>query len=213
MTGRGDAMRSSRWMLVVAALATAACRGDSPPVDADRDGVGTGSDCDDSNAAVHTAVTAYPDADGDQVGAGAARSFCTNGSLPTGFAIEGTDCAPGDATRWSTVADPPVDRDGDGHTAREGMPLCIGAVLPDPYVAAARGIDCDDAGALLYRWVTLYRDEDGDGIGARPRSAPWTCAGESLPAGFSAMGYDVDDADPTVTADPAADEGLALILD
>lgn len=206
-------MRSSRWMLVVAALGTAACRGDSKPVDADGDRVDARLDCDDSNVAMHWTVTAYPDTDGDGIGAGTARSFCTDGSVPAGYAVAGTDCAPDDPAKWRAVVDPPVDRDWDGYTAHEGATLCAGAVLHEPYVAADRGVDCDDSEPSVYRWVTLYRDQDGDGVGARPRSGAWTCVGASLPAGFSAVGYDVDDSDPSATADPAADGVLALILD
>jgi hypothetical protein len=115
--------------------------------------------------------------------------------------------------KWRAVVDPAVDRDGDGYTSHEGATLCVGAVLPEPYLAADLRVDCDDSSASVYRRVTLYRDEDGDGVGARPRAAAWTCIGASLPAGFSVVACDVDDSDPTVTADPAADAVLALILD
>lgn len=206
-------MRSARWIVAVAALGTAACHGDGTPVDADGDGVDARFDCDDSNAAVYSTVTAYPDDDGDGIGAGVARSFCTGGGVPVGYTVAGADCAPGDPAKWRTVVDPPVDRDADGYTAHEGAVLCVGAVLPEPYLAADRGVDCDDSDGAVYRWLTLYGDRDGDGVGARPRSAAWTCIGASLPTGFSALGYDIDDLDAMVAEEPAADDDLALILD
>ena len=206
-------MRSARWILLAAAaLGLAACRERVP--DADHDGFVASGDCDDSNPAVHAVVTGYLDADRDGVGAGPWVQFCTSGALPAGYAAEGADCAPVDATRWRAIVNPPADRDGDGFTARESVTLCVGSTLPEPYRAADRGLDCDDVDPALYRWVTLYRDQDGDGVGARPRTAPWTCIGASVPAGLSVLGYDVDDSNPAVTTDAADDDDvLALILD
>jgi hypothetical protein len=200
-------------MVLVAALGAAACDGNGKTVDADGDGVEARSDCNDSDAAVHATVEGYFDADGDGTGAGTAHSFCIGGSVPAGYAAAGTDCAPEDPARWRDVVDPPADRDGDGYTAHETATLCAGAVLPAPYLVGGRGVDCDDSDASMYRWVTLYRDEDGDGIGVRPRTSPWACFGASLPAGFSAVGWDVDDSDPAVTEDVAAEGVLGLLLD
>ncbi len=203
-------MRAVRWLLVAALAAAAACR--SARVDADHDGVDSASDCDDSNPAVQWAVTAYPDADGDGVGAGTATSMCVAG-LPRGWAGTGTDCAPGDASAWRTVTSPLADRDGDGWAVVEGVTLCVGAALPAPYVATSLGLDCDDTNPALQRWVALYADQDGDGVGACPRAAAWTCIGAALPAGFAAVGCDPDDGDPAVTAAPLDDTALSIVLD
>ena len=103
-----------------------------------------------------------------------------------------------------------ADRDRDGHTAQADARLCVGAAVPEPYREVASGNDCDDTSASLYRWLVLYRDLDGDGVGAPPRSVP--CLGATIPAGWSARGYDVADGDPTVQWREAEDELLELVL-
>lgn len=207
MIRRGGAGRSARRILLAAALAAASCARSPGTRDADGDGVLAGLDCDDSNPAVHATVSAYPDADGDGVGSGQPATFCTAGGPPPAYAQEGTDCAPSDPAAWRLVD--LADRDGDGFTAA-AAPVCAGATPPAPYRTAAQGNDCDDGDAALFRWVVVYRDQDGDGVGARPRSI--TCLGAALPPGWSRLGYDVDDLDPAVVNDPAADD-LAWLLD
>ena len=108
----------------------------------------------------------------------------------------GGDCAPDDGARWRIAPYAGVDRDGDGFTAKEPGELCIGEGLPEPYRATLRGNDCDDADPARWRWVVVYRDLDGDGVGAGPRSIP--CLGSELPPGASLAGYDEDDSDATV---------------
>jgi len=136
-------------------------------------------------------------------------AFCTAGALPAGHVASGTDCAPDDSGRWRMLAHAHVDRDGDGYTARESGQVCGGTTLPDPWRAAASGNDCDDASTALWRWVVLYPDADGDGIGAPPRSVQ--CLGASLPPGFSIQGWDSDDTNPGVQAAPG-DEAVFTIL-
>jgi hypothetical protein len=208
-------MRSARWILVAAALG-AACDRDSapppPPVDMDGDGVPAGIDCGDANAAVHTWVSVFPDTDGDGVGAGTwETSFCTDGSAPAGYSLQGTDCAPEDPAAWRSVEPQFADRDGDGVTIAEQASLCAGATLPEPYREVANGNDCDDSDPALARWVVLYPDRDGDGVGTRPRTI--SCIGASLPAGFALTGYDVDDSDPTIASGPPTDPVLDLVLE
>jgi hypothetical protein len=161
-------------------------------------------DCDDSSPAVSRTVYGYVDEDGDGVGAGAAIQSCTDGSLPTGQVATGTDCAPADATRWQMLAYAGRDEDGDGWTTRAAGTLCSGAALPPTYAATASGNDCDDHDVSRWRWVVLYPDGDGDGVGAPPRTIP--CLGATLPAGFSVYGWDPDDRDPRVTE--AEEDGL-----
>lgn len=167
-----------------------------------------GSDCDDEDPARHATLVAYADSDGDGVGAGAPVTFCTDGSVPAGYALGRGDCAPDDPTRWQLLSYTYVDRDGDGFTVPEIGQVCTGAALPDPYRAVPSGNDCDDTNPLLRRWVVLYRDLDGDGVGAGPRSVQ--CLGDSLPAGWSILGYDVDDADAAVQR--AEDDDVLLCL-
>jgi hypothetical protein len=197
-------------LLLAAALAASACSGDgsSGPPDADRDGTLDMWDCDDTDPAVYRQVTAYADTDGDGEGFGQPSMFCTDGTAPSGHALDATDCAPTDATAWRSIA--LVDGDGDGFTTAAVTPVCAGETPPEPYRAVAAGNDCADADDALYRWVVSYRDEDGDGVGARPRSI--LCLGESLPAGWSVTGYDADDGDPSITGG-APEDDLALLVD
>jgi len=51
--------------------------------------------------------------------------------------------------------------------------------------------------------------QDGDGVGAPPRSIP--CLGATVPAGWVLRGYDPDDLDPAVTGDEQVDDLLRII--
>lgn len=167
-------------------------------------------DCDDLDPRVFMSLTIYGDGDGDGVGAGAAGPACTDGSVPVGSSLDGSDCAPGDAAAWQVLAYAHVDGDGDGFTTPRDGALCAGAALPDPYRTAPSGNDCDDGDPALTRFVVLYADRDRDGVGMPPRAIP--CLGPSLPAGFSMLGHDPDDADPTVTRDDRATKLILEIL-
>jgi hypothetical protein len=174
-----------------------ACIGASVP--AGYPSSGSGNDCDDSDASVHTSVYAWADTDDDGFGAGTGQAFCTAGAAPSGFVTSGTDCAPDDAQLWQKVNGVQLDRDGDGYTRPESAVQCIGAALPDPWRAAASGNDCDDADTALWRWVVLYPDDDGDGVGTPPREV--MCLGETIPAGWSPYGWDPDDVNAAVWED------------
>lgn len=167
-------------------------------------------DCDDTSAARHTLVQSWSDEDGDGVGAGEPESLCTNGQVPAPGSALGTDCADDDATRWRQHAYAHVDRDEDGATTPEQGGLCAADTLPAPYFTKATGNDCDDADVERSRWVVLYPDLDGDGVGAEPRQIP--CLGAALPPGMSLHGYDVDDSDPEVNMDAEDDLQVGLIL-
>jgi len=201
----------SAWILLGAVLVATGCNRGGGVADADKDGFRADYDCDDSNPAAHTTVTAYLDADGDGVGAGPAFTFCTGGAAPPGYSLVGTDCAPDDPAAWRAVTSLPVDRDGDGATVREAVRLCVGKALPAPYLEADNGNDCDDADPTRFRWVILYRDQDGDGVGAGPRSI--RCLGTTLPAGWSSVGLDVDDLDPLIWSDPNDDDEFLRLID
>jgi hypothetical protein len=195
--------------LAALVLGAACVHSSGEPIDADGDGVPAALDCDDANPATFRLVTTYPDADGDGYGVGGGSLACIGDAPPAGFALVGGDCAPASALAWRQVTSLPVDRDGDGVTAREAVDLCLGEAAPPPYLAVDAGTDCDDADPARWRWVVLYADRDGDGIGAGPRDL--RCLGEALPAGFVRPGLDGDDADPTVGRTFDDDELLRLL--
>jgi hypothetical protein len=188
------------------ALVLGACGASPPSADRDGDGFASETDCNDADPAFHSYLVGFPDSDGDGVGAGASAGLCTDGTLPAGYSALGTDCAPDDGTAWRWVN--LVDRDGDGATVT-AAPVCAGAVLPAPYRESAIGNDCDDANAGVSSWAVLYRDLDGDGVGARPRSA--SCIGDAVPGGWSRLGYDADDANAGVIG-AISDEELERLL-
>jgi hypothetical protein len=61
----------------------------------------------------------------------------------------------------------------------------------------------------LTQWNILYRDNDGDGVGALPLQI--SCGGASTPPGYSRYGDDEDDANPQIGPLPVADI-LELVL-
>jgi hypothetical protein len=189
------------------AASGALCAGAALP--AGYSSVASGDDCNDRDPLVWTRVVGYLDADHDGVGAGDAVTFCTSGALPADHVATGSDCAAGDETRWRLLAYAGVDRDRDGYTAKEPGEVCAGATLPDPYRSVLVGNDCADRDEYRYRWVVLYRDADGDGVGAGPRTIE--CLGPELPVGSSIFGFDADDADSTIQA--RDDVATELLLD
>jgi hypothetical protein len=168
-----------------------------------------GNDCNDQDPGVFLSLQGHVDSDADGVGAGAAMTFCTAGTLPPGHVSTGTDCAEEDATRWRLLTYAHVDGDGDTHTTPSAGEVCSGAALSPPFFAQASGNDCDDSDPARFRWRVLYPDADGDGVGKPPRVVP--CLGSGLPAGHSVFGFDPDDTDPT-KKEPPEDELLELIL-
>ncbi|NTX03436.1 hypothetical protein [Myxococcus sp. CA040A] len=168
-------------------------------------------DCDDASPTRHTSLLSWPDLDGDGVGAGTSETLCTDGQTPPSRSAVGTDCADDDATRWVQRNYTHVDRDLDGATMPEQGGVCVGSALPAPYFTKATGNDCDDADPERTRWVVLYPDRDGDGVGAEPRQIP--CIGATIPPGMSIYGYDLDDNDPDVTEATEDDSDMDLILE
>jgi hypothetical protein len=78
-----------------------------------------------------------------------------------------------------------------------------------PRRAASR--DCDDTNPSVFTALVRYRDEDGDGVGASPRTV--FCVGaDPEPAGHSRFGWDADDAEPSVQWDEEDDALLLLVL-
>ena len=125
--------------------------------------------------------------------------MCVGAALPAGYAADAVasadaDCNDADVTRWLTVSYAGRDRDSDEHPVAEPGELCQGAAaLPAGYSASAPPElrDCDDGDVTRWRLISVYRDADGDGVGAGPRTV--ACLGRDPAAGFSLKGYDPND--------------------
>lgn len=156
--------------------------------DADGDGRPNSLDCDDNSAQVWRSVVLYADTDGDGFGEGERQRLCVGDPLPRGLVMQGGDCAPGDATRWRSVAEVFRDADGDGATVGGAVTVCVGAELTGYTSRASAVEDCDDTRPQVFRAVTLYRDRDGDGLGAG--DAETLCVDERNPTGYAATGTD-----------------------
>ncbi len=125
---------------------------------------------------------AYPDADGDGVGALDGSIDCGGEHPPAGFVIRSGDCDDTNPTlsRWWTLN----DLDGDRITLCEPeLETVCGA--PDDAPTGASGsttypCDCDDSDPSV-AWL-YYEDRDGDGFGAATGAS--VCAGNAAPAGF-----------------------------
>jgi hypothetical protein len=167
-------------------------------------------DCDDADAQIFESLTVYIDGDGDGFGAGPSQLRCTDGTLPPGTSILGSDCDDASNARWMALAYVAVDLDGDGATVPSAGTRCTAGVLLPPYYALAMGLDCDDADPTRTRNLVLYPDGDGDGVGTSPRQV--RCLGTAIPAGLSARGYDEDAADPAVVETEDFEELLDLVL-
>jgi hypothetical protein len=163
-------------------------------------------DCDDGDSnrwatRTHEAV----DTDRDGFGVAGAGSLCTGSALPAGYlatlpATADLDCDDADADKWRLTAFAARDGDGDSYRVNATGAWCGQGTLPAhlfAQVVVPAQVDCDDADAT--RWVVtgIYRDADGDGVGAG--TVLRQCLGV-LPAGFVRGGYDPND-DPD---DPAA---------
>ena len=116
-----------------------ACIGDLAP--AGFSFVSVGDDCDDHDAAVHTARGLFVDGDGDGAGAGAPVWMCV-ANEPAGYDDHGHDCDDANAA----IQNPRLwyrDADGDGYGAPTGAAFLCAATPPAGF--AARGYDNDDA--------------------------------------------------------------------
>jgi hypothetical protein len=158
-----------------------------------------GTDCDDADPAVSSAVAGYVDIDGDGVGDGSPMSFCTAGGLPPGSAATRGDCAPADPARWIGRPYSFRDADGDGAAVAEAGMVCSGAMLPPGCLDAAPPgvpLDCDDTDPAVSVVLSLFADLDLDGFGAGP--VQLVCTSGAPPAGYSTTGTDCADDDGAV---------------
>ncbi len=166
-------------------------------VDDDGDGFGpfceAGPDCDDTNAAIHTEMMGYTDADGDGIATSQATLLCTGGSLPAGYiGTVGSDCNDGDPNSQTTIQGY-IDNDGDGYGAGAWQSLCAATDTTVSMVLVAG--DCDDSDAAAWKLLQGHIDADGDGAGS-DELITGICGGSSLPAGYVVSDNDCDDNDP-----------------
>lgn len=152
---------------------------------------GENPDCDDGNPNIW-ALIFYQSRDNDQDGIKipVSGSFCTSGTLPSGYftsSIGSTapDCDDNNIAVWRGV-DLYQDNDQDGVGAGTTTPSCIGASLPAN--ESLLGHDCDDIDPSLWRTAMIYQDNDGDGVGSGVGAL--TCIGQSPLIGTSFFGYD-----------------------
>ncbi|MEC4004805.1 YDG domain-containing protein, partial [Flavobacterium sp. SUN052] len=155
------------------------------------------TDCDDTNAAIHSTFSFYVDSDNDTYGAGIAVSVCVVNATtpPTGYSVNNTDCDDTNATIYRSAL-LYADADADGYNVGSAV-TCYGATLPTGTSLTTLGTDCDDTNATIYRSALLYTDVDNDGYNA---GSAVTCYGATLPAGtsLSTLGSDCNDSNAAV---------------
>jgi hypothetical protein len=169
-------------------------------------------DCDDTDPTIAVRRTAFVDADGDGRGAGFAMSLCASSTVtPPGYATSWDDCDDADAQVWALHQIRALDADGDGAwTSTPTFSLCASDVPPAgtrTTSPAPAELDCDDADPSVHSWLLVFRDVDGDGVGAGPPS--WLCVDRATtrpPPGWSLYGDDANDADPSVGPDEDDDD-------
>lgn len=182
-------------------------------MDADRDGIADANDCapGDATAWQMLEFVARND-DGDSRRVNVAGRICAGAALPANrFATAApageVDCDDTNAAKWTLTPYASRDLDGDGLRANVAGEDCGGGGLPANLFAQAVAqnlLDCDDADASRWELRNVYRDRDGDGVGAGPPVLQ--CAGTgALQAGYVKGGYDPND-DPNDVAAASAKE-------
>jgi hypothetical protein len=194
-------IRAAALLAGLVALVLGAC-GHSRPPNADQDAVTDAIDCAPTDA-TKWQLMAYQsaDVDGDDHRSGPPGQVCSGAALPARYSAApadagDVDCNDANPAIWRLLPFQSADADGDGHRRGPGT-VCAGALLPATHsnlTAAAGDIDCDDASATTWRLTSVYRDADGDGLGAGKGTI--TCIGTNAAAGYSLRGYDPLD-DPT----------------
>lgn len=151
-------------------------------------------DCDDGNADVFVALTIFADGDGDHVGAGPGQLACTNGAVPPGFSLTGTDCDDTNSTLFLSLVYIAVDNDGDTFTVPAMGTRCTAGTLPPPFLDTPHGNDCNDDDKTIWAQLTYnFVDRDRDGF-TKPETGT-VCTNGTLPPPFEATAHGNDCAD------------------
>lgn len=201
---------SARWALLLLCGAVAGCGGGgsgkaptspnaptTPTLNADGDAVADSADCAPNDASRWQFLAAQStDFDGDGRRVSSSGELCSGSSLPTthfATSIENSeqDCDDTSVSNWRLLPYAARDADADGFSVALTGHLCSGDSLPAGYseLAPQRAtIDCDDANAATWRFMTTYQDRDGDGVGSGDGKI--VCMGLTLASGTSLYGYD-----------------------
>jgi hypothetical protein len=177
-------------------------------------------DCDDSDATIwSTRIYAAVDTDHDGYGVAKSGEVCAGAALPAGLiamlpAAADLDCDDADPYKWHRSDFASRDRDGDGYGIAEAGIWCGQGTLPAGMSANSTPpqlVDCDDTDASRWRFMAIYRDADGDGIGGG--SASRECIGNVPRDGYRLTGYDpLDDPnDPLALSTSTFDLDSALL--
>ncbi|RKG73674.1 hypothetical protein D7W79_24960 [Corallococcus exercitus] len=170
------------WVWLALGLQLGCGGGGVGPRDLDGDGHPAELDCDDANPTVWRSVTGYTDSDGDGFGEGSSSVTCVGGTTK-GWAWEGGDCAPLDATRWRSAPGLYPDADGDGATGKGPVTGCVGTTLAG-YQEQPADPDCDDGDAAVSALSLAWPDTDQDGVGAGMAIAWCPSPGRQPPKGY-----------------------------
>jgi hypothetical protein len=129
-----------------------------------------GTDCDDTNIAIHTNYTFYQDEDNDNSGNGTTQVLCqgSSPSAPTGYrtsVLNTTDCNDSDVT---ISANQTYYQDADNDAIGSGATETICSMTPSSgyRVSVAGSNDCNDSDATVSANQTYYLDADADTIGS-----------------------------------------------
>lgn len=140
------------------------------------------ADCDDSNAKIWLSVIAYQDADNDNFGTGEPASYCIGEALPKNLSANATDCDDDNSDLFSLINYQASDIDLDSFQIISSGTECTNGALSSIYQINfdhSKSPDCNDNNTQVWQTVELYKDNDGDSIGAGEKTEH--CIGSNNP--------------------------------